>query len=68
MATFRYVVTTPHGQQIQVGIGESDMLAVPIPRPVGEEEFARAINKKFATLHDLERAIEGPGGTFTRVL
>lgn len=68
MSAARYNVRTPKGQEISVGIGESDMLAVPMPRPVGEEEFAVAINRRFRTLEELEEAITRAGGTWKRFL
>jgi hypothetical protein len=68
MSAARYVVRTPKGQEISVGIGESDMLAVPMPRPAGEEEFAAAINRRFRSLKELEDAITEAGGTWTRLL
>lgn len=58
---------TPKGQKIQVGIAERDMLAVPIPRPAGEEEFAIAINRVFGSLAQLEQAIETAGGSWQRL-
>jgi hypothetical protein len=67
MAAARYVVKTPKGLEISVGIGESDMLAVPMPRPHGEEEFAQAINRRFRSLLDLESAITEAGGTWVRL-
>lgn len=68
MSAARYLVRTPLGREIQVGIGEHDMLAVPIPRPVGEEDFAIAINRKFRSLAELQRAIEQAGGSWERLL
>lgn len=68
MKAWRYLVRTPAGQEIQIGIGERDMLAVPIPWPQGEEVFALAINRRFASLTDLETAIENAGGNWTRLL
>jgi hypothetical protein len=68
MRAARYIVRTPKGQEITVGIGESDMLAVPMPRPAGEEEFAVAINQHFRSLEDLEEAISEAGGTWRRLL
>lgn len=64
---WRYLVVTPKGQKIQVGIAERDMLAVPIPRPAGEEEFAIAINRVFGSLAQLEQAIETAGGSWQRL-
>lgn len=68
MPAARYLVKTPKGQEISVGIGESDMLAVPMPRPDGEEEFARAINRRFKSLSDLGSAITEAGGTWVRLI
>lgn len=62
MTAWRYLVRTPAGQEIQVGIGESDMLAVRMPRPEGED-FAQAINRRFAIVEELQHAIESAGGT-----
>lgn len=68
MSAARYAVKTPQGQTITVGIGERDMLAVPMPRPEGEEDFACAINRRFESLTELENAMSNAGGTWTRIL
>jgi hypothetical protein len=68
VAAARYLVVTPQGQEIQVGISETDMLAVPIPRPIREDDFSAAINRRFPSLAALDRAIEAAGGRWTRLL
>lgn len=37
MSAARYLVKTPKGREISVGIGERDMLAVSMPQPDSEK-------------------------------
>jgi hypothetical protein len=68
MAAARYVVRTPKDSEIVVGIGERDMLAVPMPRLEGEQDFVLAINRQFESLSELESTITAAGGSWVRLI
>ena len=67
MAAAIYRAWTPLGQEFMLSIGTSDMLAVPMPRPEGEEDFVNRINRVFHDLAEMETEIVQAGGRCERL-